>query len=61
MIYKSCGCGREYTLAEWEQLPYVVRDKDAGLELRDCVCSSTLALTYATFPGDGRVIRDDIP
>jgi len=47
---KKCSCGRAYTLEEFQKLPYVGRmdkdeDGDKKLELRNCVCRSTIAAT----------------
>jgi hypothetical protein len=43
---KRCGCGCEYTPEQWQALPYVgvMRDDVEALELRNCVCGSTLAV-----------------
>ena len=45
-IVKKCRCGLEYTEALWNELPLVGRQdlEDEELELRNCVCTSTLAL-----------------
>jgi hypothetical protein len=43
---KRCGCGREYTRAEWNELRLAgeqVDDVERG-ELRDCLCGSTIAV-----------------
>jgi hypothetical protein len=46
VIVKKCRCGLEYTEALWNKLPLVGRQdlEDEELELRNCVCTSTLAL-----------------
>jgi hypothetical protein len=47
---KKCACGHEISEAEWETLHYVGLQKvpaDYGipdLELRNCVCGSTIAV-----------------
>jgi len=54
-IIKMCACGRSYTLAEWRQLRYVGRiqvpaDEEGpadDLELRDCMCRSTISVDRA--------------
>lgn len=46
-IIKQCACGRSYTATTWRWLRKVgLMDDGAGgiLELRDCVCRSTVAL-----------------
>lgn len=45
MIVATCGCGREYTLPQWEALEYVgeMGDEVEKLELRNCHCRSTIA------------------
>ena len=51
-IVKRCGCGRVYTESEWAQLPLYARQvipadddyPEEVLELKNCSCSSTLAL-----------------
>jgi hypothetical protein len=47
MPIKTCACGRSFTAETWATLKPAGR-KDgvmlwAGLELRDCVCRSTLS------------------
>jgi hypothetical protein len=47
---KACSCGRSYTLREWEQLPGgKLWETDWGeiLELRHCVCRSTMSIVLA--------------
>ena len=46
---KTCGCGRTHDAAGWAALPLVGHmdldaDGDARVELRNCVCRSTLAI-----------------
>lgn len=44
---KQCRCGATYTHDEWNDLPLVGAMTDGGdgwLELRNCVCSSTIAI-----------------
>lgn len=51
-IIKRCGCGRQYTDAEWKKLQKVGEQHTAAdefgpeelLELRNCPCKSTLAV-----------------
>lgn len=46
-VLKECGCGRQYSRETWDQLHLVGRmpDGEGGeLELRDCVCKSTIAV-----------------
>ncbi len=40
-----CGCGLAYWLGSWKSLAYVgvQEEDDASLELRNCVCGSTIA------------------
>jgi DNA-binding response OmpR family regulator len=45
---KRCGCGRVYDTDSWQSLPFLAemdngRDVGERLELRRCVCRSTLA------------------
>jgi hypothetical protein len=44
--FKRCGCGKSYDIASWQMLPFVSRwnTGDEVLELRNCTCSSTLAV-----------------
>ena len=45
--YKVCGCGAAYSSTDWQALP--LRGVQAGeLELRDCLCGSTLAVPLPT-------------
>jgi hypothetical protein len=52
MPFKVCRCGRSYSLSEWKALPrlgiadYRVESADPLLELRHCVCRSTLAVHW---------------
>jgi hypothetical protein len=45
IIYKSCGCGAEYTKTQWQELP-VLGYQDLGdgteVDVRNCLCHSTL-------------------
>jgi CheY-like chemotaxis protein len=41
-VVKRCGCGREYTRAEWGALPFCGTMQ--GTELRNCPCGSSIAL-----------------
>ena len=47
---KLCGCGRLYELQEWEKLHYVgdMDDTVEVLEMRNCVCGSTIAIVIGT-------------
>jgi hypothetical protein len=49
---KTCGCGRNYSAAEWKLLPYVGRQDDEveHIELRNCPCGSTIGLVLWTNP-----------
>jgi hypothetical protein len=45
--YKVCGCGAAYSSTDWQALS--LRGVQAGeLELRDCLCGSTLAVPLPT-------------
>jgi hypothetical protein len=70
----TCACGRVYSLAEWQMLPFVGRmdveeDGDARLELRNCTCGSTFsreipppspgALPWSTTGGEEYGVRID--
>ena len=47
-IIKICSCGIEYTQAGWDALQYAGVQKNLKgeviLELRNCVCESTIAI-----------------
>jgi len=45
-VKKRCACGRSYSEAEWETLPYVGVQKidDERLEIRNCVCGSSITV-----------------
>jgi hypothetical protein len=45
-IIKVCGCGRQYSKSNWEELPLcgVTDDGVERIELRQCVCESTIAI-----------------
>lgn len=54
VILKECACGLDYTLHDWELLPYVGRqDFEWGEvhELRNCHCGSTLVKVIEEGPG----------
>ena len=47
-MHKKCGCGREYNEFTWLTLEYVgtyhePEEGEPDLELRNCICKSTLA------------------
>jgi len=48
MIVKRCGCGRRYTLEQWNQLPFLGMQKDSEdvprYQARNCPCTSTICL-----------------
>ena len=44
---KTCGCGLIYTEADWNEiltLKGVYKDEECTLEMRNCLCGSTLAV-----------------
>lgn len=43
---KRCGCGKAYDTRTWEDLTFVgfMEDEVEIIELRNCVCGSTLAM-----------------
>ena len=44
---KSCGCGETWSEAEWAELPLVghyLAGRDGWIELRTCVCGSTMVI-----------------
>ena len=46
----QCSCGQSFTLAQWQQLPFVGTQAtldDELLELRNCSCGSTRAIDIA--------------
>jgi CheY-like chemotaxis protein len=49
-VVKRCSCGREFTRAQWAELPRCGRmhlaRRDAMVELRNCPCGSSMALRY---------------
>lgn len=53
---KRCGCGKAYTLQEWLSLPLVgdFRDDEVFLEMRNCVCLSTISLAVTSEDGSER-------
>ncbi len=46
-VYKNCACGRAYTFEQWLALPLCGRMHlpDATIELRNCTCESSLAMS----------------
>jgi hypothetical protein len=47
LIVARCGCGATYTEEQWGRLPFcgvTKLDEPPHLELRDCVCRSTIAV-----------------
>jgi CheY-like chemotaxis protein len=55
-IVKQCGCGRDYTRDQWVTLHLCGRIHVPGsglaLELRNCVCGSSIAVECDDFLGD---------
>jgi two-component system cell cycle response regulator DivK len=55
-VVKQCGCGREYTREGWVALRLCGRIHVPGtaiaLELRNCVCGSSIAVQSDELPGD---------
>lgn len=51
-MIKECACGRRYGESAWERLYYVGIHRDErpypDLELRNCVCGSTIAVAMPT-------------
>lgn len=53
---KACSCGRVYSPAEWLKLPLVGiqtfegDDAPPALELRNCICKSTMAVEVPSKP-----------
>jgi hypothetical protein len=47
LIIKTCACGAEYSLPRWKKLKLVGYHADdvERLELRNCTCGSTIAIT----------------
>lgn len=52
-FFADCACGRRYTKKQWATLEYVgvwhlpqndVFEREQNLEMRNCVCKSTLAV-----------------
>ena len=56
-IVKTCGCGRSYPRAGWEVLERlgVCGCFLERLELRNCLCGSTIAIDVTSRPG--RLLR----
>jgi hypothetical protein len=54
---KRCACGAQYSRAEWTKLALVGRltaaDNDR-LEIRNCVCGSSIAVEIADLDEDER-------
>jgi hypothetical protein len=46
----KCGCGRQYSSDEWIALPYVgvMADEVEVVELRNCVCGSTIGVVLGS-------------
>ena len=42
LVVKRCGCGREYTQAQWNALPFCGFIESC--ELRNCMCGSTIGI-----------------
>lgn len=53
-VIKECGCGLRYTRAQWETLEYVGKHPDPvePLELRNCICGSTIAVDWEETDAD---------
>jgi hypothetical protein len=52
---KRCSCGRKYTtLEEWDALNFVgaMPDDNGALEMRNCVCGSTIAVRMSDVAGE---------
>jgi hypothetical protein len=44
-----CGCERTFSLWQWEELHFVgFQANDEGVELRNCVCGSTIGRGVAS-------------
>jgi CheY-like chemotaxis protein len=58
-IVKQCGCGREYSRDEWGALRLCGRihvpGRNFALELRNCVCGSSIAVQSEELPDDDAV------
>ena len=52
-MHKACGCGLSYDVAAWSALPLVgvQRDEVEALEMRNCACGSTLAVSLCIVEG----------
>lgn len=53
----TCKCGESWTLEEWPELPLVGRylaGREGWIELRSCVCGTTLALFTGETEGAAR-------
>jgi hypothetical protein len=45
--WKTCACGARYTPETWAKLDYLGLDEEENLEMRVCICGSTLAVIVA--------------
>lgn len=55
---KVCGCGIQHSVAAWLAAVAVVQDAfahEGELELRDCVCGSTIAVDVTDLPSDAKL------
>jgi hypothetical protein len=64
LFSKPCGCGRVHDAEAWASLPPAgeMRDEEENLELRTCVCGSTLAVPLCIVEGcgdRGEWVRED--
>ncbi len=53
--FKTCTCcGQSFTRANWQTLKLIGHqvDEDEDLEMRDCLCGSTLAVVVEDFARD---------
>ena len=62
-VIKRCSCGKAYTHAEWERLPYVgiqsSGDEETELELRNCPCENTIAIERPKRQAKENPVHDD--
>ncbi len=61
-VHKACACGRTFTAHEWSLLVLVgeMVDEVESIELRNCPCGSTIAVTvdvYAPTPRPSDLAR----
>ena len=56
---KTCGCGQSFTRSQWLALLFVgpMRDDGVYYELRNCPCTSTIAVEQSGLIHVGSVIR----